>query len=178
MRISPMTRKPLRALLTVVATTSLSGCITIGTPSQPVPLQNPVMQTQEFDADKSVTLNSVMSVLQDFGYILETVDDNLGLITASSPARRPGKFLSPQLMINGEPVVSTTQAHATAVVEEVRPGVTSVRLNFVVSKYSEGSNFSTSRDEQVLDAETYRTIFGKIKEAIFMRAGARAAAQK
>ena len=178
MRVSPMTRKLLHAVSTVVATTWLSGCITVGTPRQPVPLQNPVMQTQEFEADKSVTLNSVMSVLQDIGYILESVDDDVGLITASSPARRPGKFLSPQLIVNGEPVVSTTQAHATAVVEEVRPGVTSVRLNFVVSKHSEGSNFSTTRDDHVLDAETYRTIFGKIKEAIFMRVGARAAAQK
>jgi hypothetical protein len=177
MRFPPAKRKLLRTAWAVVSTAWLCGCITVGTPRQPVPLQNPVIQTHEFDAEKTVTMNSVMSVLQDLGYILNTADKEVGLITASSPARRPGKFLSPSLIINGEPVVSTTQAHATAVIEETRPGVTSVRLNFVVSAHTEGQNVSTTRDDQVLDAETYRTVFDKIEEAISVRTSARAAAQ-
>jgi hypothetical protein len=123
-------------------------------------------------------MNSVMSVLQDLGYILENADKDVGLITATSPARSPGKLLTPHLIVNGEPIVSTTQARATAVVEEVRPGVTSVRLNFVVSRYSEGNNFSTTRDDQVLDAETYRTVFDKVNGAISARASSRAGEQK
>jgi hypothetical protein len=178
MRSYPTTKKLLHATPAVVAIAWLCGCVSIGTPRQPLPLQNPVIQTHEFQADKTLTMNSVMSVLQDLGYILKSADDDVGLITATSPARRPGKFLSPSLIVNGEPIVSTTQAHATAVVEEVRPGATLVRLNFLVTSHSEGKSVSTTRDEQVLDAETYRTVFGKIKEAISERMSARTAAQK
>lgn len=172
MRFPPTTKKLLHAVSAFVTLAWLCGCITIGTPRQPVPLENPVMQTQEFEAEKTLAMSSVMSVLQDLGYVLESADKDVGLITASSPARNPGKLLTPRLIVNGEPIVSTTQAHATAVIEEVRPGVTSVRLNFVVSRHSDGENFSTTRDDQVLDAETYRTIFDKIKEAVAARASA------
>jgi hypothetical protein len=177
MRFAPTTRKLLHAASTVVAMASLCGCITVGTPQQPVPLQNPVMQTHEFEADKTMTMNSVMSVIQDLGYVLKSADKDVGLITAASPAHAPGKFLTPRLIVNGEPIVSTTQAHATAVVEEVRPGVTSVRLNFVVSRYSDGNEFSTTREDQVLDAETYRTVFDRIQEAISARLNSRAEVQ-
>jgi hypothetical protein len=169
MRFPPSTRKLLCAVPVIASMAWLCGCMTIGTPRQPVPLQNPAIQTQEFEADKTVTLNSVMSVLQDLGYILKTADKEVGLITASSPAHRPGKILSPNLVINGEPIVTTTQAHATAVVEETRPGVTAVRLNFVVSAHSEGRTVSTTREDQVLDAATYRMVFDRIKEAIAVR---------
>lgn len=172
MRYLLTTRKLSRAASAVVAIAGLCGCLVIGTPRQPVPLENPVVQTHEFEADKSATMSSVMSVLQDLGYILKTADKETGFITASSPARSPGKLISPRLIVNGEPIVSTTQAHATAVIEEVRSGVTSVRLNFVVSSYSDGKDISTTRDEHVLDAETYRTVFGKIKEAISTRTSA------
>lgn len=165
----PTTRKRLCAAQAVVSMAWLCGCMTIGTPRQPVPLQNPAIQTQEFAADKTVTMSSVMSVLQDLGYILKSADKDVGLITASSPARRPGKILSPNLVINGEPIVTTTQAHATAVVEEARPGVAAVRLNFVVSAHSEGRAVSTTREDQVLDAATYRMVFDRIKEAIAVR---------
>lgn len=173
MRFSLTTRKLLHAASAVVLSAGLCSCITVGTPTQPVPLQNPVVQTQEFQADKMVTMNSVMSVLQDLGYVLKTADKEVGLITASSPARRPGKLLSPSLIVNGEPIVTTTQAHATAVIEEARPGVIAVRLNFVVSAHSEGQNVSSTRDDQVLDAETYRMVFDKIREAISVRTTAR-----
>lgn len=178
MRFPPTTRKLLGAAAAVVSMAGLCGCVTVGTPRQPVPLQNPAIQTQEFEADKTVTMNSVMSVLQDLGYLLKTADKDAGLITASSPAHRPGKILSPNLVINGELIVTTTQAHATAVVEEARPGVTAVRLNFMVSAHSEGQTVSTTREDQVLDAQTYRMVFDRIKQAIAARTIARGPPQK
>lgn len=176
MRFPPTTRKLLQAASAVVSIAGLCGCISINTPRLPTPLQNPVVQTQRFEADKTVTMNAVMSVLQDLGYILKTADKETGLITASSPARKPGKLVSPSLIINGEPIVSTTQAHATAVIEEARPGVSAIRLNFVVSSHSENNSLSTTRDDQVVDAETYRMVFDKIKEAIGVRTTARCTA--
>jgi hypothetical protein len=136
-----------------------------------VPLQNPAIQTHEFEAEKMLVMSSIMSVLQDLGYILESADQQMGLITASSPARRPGKLLSPSLIVNGEPIVSTTQARATAVIEELRPGIAAVRLNFVVSTYSENQTVSSKRDEQVLDADTYAQAFARIQAAIDVRRG-------
>ncbi|MET0534942.1 MAG: hypothetical protein ABW171_12010 [Steroidobacter sp.] len=170
MQFHSTTKRWLQAVSTLVAMAALGGCISVGTPTQPLPLQDPAIQTHEFEADKTLTMSAVMSVLQDLGYILEKADKDVGFITASSPARRPGGMLSPQLMVMGEPIVTTTQAHATAVIESARPGFTSVRLNLLVSSHSEGQSVSTTRDEHVLDAETYRTIFKKIDEAIAARA--------
>jgi hypothetical protein len=129
------------------------------------------VQTHEFDAEKTVVMSSVTDVLQDLGYVLETVDKDAGFITASSP-QRGESLLKPHLVINGEPVIATTQHHATAVLEEPRPGVTSVRLNFVVSKRHDGESFTTSRDETVFDPDTYRAAFDKIRAALAARSKA------
>lgn len=169
MRAHEMTRKILRAAAVIVSMVWIGGCISVGTPTQPLPLPDPAIQKHEFEADKMTAMQSVMSVFQDLGYVLETADQQMGLITASSPARRPGKLLSPSLIVNGEPIVSTTQAHATATIEEFRPGIAAIRLNFVVSTYSENQTVSTKRDDQVLDAATYDQAFVRIQEAIDVR---------
>jgi hypothetical protein len=75
-------------------------------------------------------------------------------------------------MLNGEPVVGSSQSHATAVVEEMRPGATSVRLNFVTTVTAEGTSFWTSRDTQILDPEAYHTTFDRIRDAVAVRGGA------
>ena len=159
-------------LATIAALACVGGCITVGTPSHPLPASLPpvmhAVQTHEFEVDKTVTMSAVMDVLQDLGFILATIDKDTGFITASSP-QTGESLLKPHLLINGEPVIATNQHHATAVFEEPRPGVTSVRLNFVVSKRHDGASFTTSRDETVFDPETYRAAFDKIQEAIAAR---------
>jgi hypothetical protein len=164
--------KAAQPLLTITAIACLCGCITVGTPANPLPVSLPsgmhAIQTREFETDKAVVMGSVMDVLQDLGFVLETVDPSAGFITASSP-QQGASLLKPHLIINGEPVIATNQHHATAVLDEPRPGVTSVRLNFVVSKRHDGESFTTSRDETVFDPETYRTAFDKIGAAIAAR---------
>jgi len=163
---------------TITALVCLCGCVVIGTPSHPLTVPTHDIQTHEFAADKATAMSSVMDVLQDLGYSLETVDKDTGFITADSPQRKPGGLLKPQLIIMGDPVVATSQTHATAVVEERRPGVTSVRLNFVMSKRSDGKNFTTTRDTWVLDEETYRAVFDKIEAGIAARSAPPAATPK
>jgi hypothetical protein len=164
--------KTSQPLLIVVAIACLSGCIVVGTPAHPLPASLPpgthAVQTQELEADKTVVMSSIMDVLQDLGFVLETVDPDAGFITASSPQQGPS-LLQPRLLINGEPVIATLQNHATAVIEELRPGVVSVRLNFVVSKRHDGETFTTSRDETVLDPQTYQSTFDMIRAAIAAR---------
>jgi hypothetical protein len=164
---------PLFSMVTALA--CLCGCVVVGTPSHPLTVPTHDIQTHEFAADKGMTMSSVLDTLQDFGYVLETVDKDAGFVTANSPERKPGGLLRPQLIVMGDPLVATTQARATAVIEERSPGVTSVRLNFVTRKRSDGKHFTTTRETWVLDEQTYRAVFDKIGEGIAGRSTSPAA---
>ena len=59
---------------------------------------------------------------------------------------------------------------ATAFIEELRPGKTKVRLNFVKSKeFSSSYGAKQKQDTPIEDSTVYNNAFVKIKEAIFIR---------
>src|SRR5262245_37701719 len=122
------TRLIARACALMALAVLVVGCATAPA-QQPTSLQIQAFQTKEFENPEFVVFSSVLSVFQDLGYIIESADRATGFITAGSPTSNKTGFWE---AMGG--VSSSGQTRATAFVEEVRPGFTSVRLNFLNTK--------------------------------------------
>ena len=60
--------------------------------------------------------------------------------------------------------------NATAFIEELRPGKTKVRLNFVKSEeFSSGYGAKQKQETPIEDSKVYNNAFVKIQEGIFIR---------
>ncbi len=163
-------------LVLAAAAAGLPGCVPLNMKTEPAPLQVQAVQTRDFEVDKTLAMSSVISVFQDLGYIIQSADKDVGFITAQSPTRERATFLGMRMMIGDSVVSSTTRTRATAVLEELRPGFTTVRLNFVVGRRDATENgFLSENDEPVTEAEPYQVAFDKIENAIFVRRQARGA---
>lgn len=131
------------------------------------PLQIQEMQSHEVEASKEVAFSSVMSVLQDSGYRINSADKDTGLITATASTNTKATWM-PFIGFGSSkktPVVS-------AFVETYGPVLTKVRLNFVMVK-SSANSFGAGQDEEpILDPTVYRDAFEKIEQAVFIRAAA------
>ncbi len=160
-------------LTVLAAVTWLAACTAVPRKPEPLPLQLQALQTREFEVDHTTAMRSDMSVFQDLGYIIQGADKDVGFITASSPARgTTATFIDLLLALgsSGTAARTTSQTRATAVIEEVRPNFTTVRLNFVINMRSSSSDGGDSEnDRPIEDPEPYRVAFSKIEDAIFVR---------
>ena len=128
-------------------------------------LQIQAIQSKEFETKKNVAFASVLSVFQDLGYIVSSADKDTGFITASSPTKSTHDWL-----LTGNKYDSNTKA--TAFVEQLRPGYTKIRLNFVVTnKTSSAWGQKSEADKPITDPKVYQNAFAKIGDAIFIRSG-------
>lgn len=148
----------------------LGGCAT-QTTTQKTSLELQAIQAKTFDVEKKIAFNSVMSVFQDLGYIIGSASLETGFITAESPNREDnsGQAVMAALFAG----VRTEQKTAvTAAIEEMKPSITKVRLNFVTKQRRSGSyGQSASDDVPIDDIKIYQNAFDKIGEAIFIRKG-------
>ena len=158
-------------LMTAVA--CLAACTTPGRKPEPLPLQVQSYQTREFEVDEMVAMRSVMSVFQDLGYIIQSADKDVGFITAMSPTRKSTTFLDVLVALSGDGSSTATQTRATAVLEQVRPSFTTVRLNFVVSSRQSSKGTVSEEDKPIEDPQPYQVAFDKIEDAIFIRSSTR-----
>jgi hypothetical protein len=152
---------------------SLGACTTLPGRPEPLPLQLQAFQTHEFEVDQTTAIRSVMSVFQDLGYIIQSADKDVGFITATSPRRDTTNFLNFLIALGGTASSSSAQTKATAVIEEVKPNLTTVRLNFVVNSRFVTNGSPSGNDKPIEDPEPYRVAFDKIEDAIFVRVAAR-----
>ena len=152
-----MKHKSIHFKLSAIAlAVALLGCSTTSSPSA---LELQSFQRKEFDASKDIVFASVVSVLQDNGYIIKSADKDTGLISASSPTENTVFF--------GSHMKNTD---VNAFVEFYGVNKTSVRLNFVkVKEFSSGYGMKGKDDTPVYDPEVYQKVFNKIGEAIFVR---------
>jgi hypothetical protein len=142
----------------------ITGCQTAVKP-QKTSLELQAIQAREFDTDKKTAFNSTMSVFQDLGYIVNSASFETGFITAQSPVKT-GTELWGMHVPDG--IMKSTKA--TAFVEEIRPGHTKVRLNFVnMVEQSQDQGQRITEDTAVEQPEAYQNAFTKIQEAIFIR---------
>ena len=152
-----------------IASALLGGCVT--TAPAPTALQIQAVQTKEFDTNKSVAFASAMSVFQDLGYIISSASESTGFITASSPNVNKTNFWD---ALGG--VSSNGKTKVTAFVEEIRPGHTTVRLDFVSTQHKSGLYGQTAdRDTPITNPKPYQIAFNKIGDAVFIRSGAKSA---
>ncbi|MBT7651441.1 MAG: hypothetical protein HN553_10735 [Opitutae bacterium] len=136
--------------------TLLSSCTTVEKPNS---MELQAFQRQEFATSKNVAFGSVVSVLQDLGYIISTANKDTGLITAGSPITTVVFFGSH---------MSNTKVNAF--VESFAPKRTAIRLTFVEVKESpSGYGMKSKVDKPNYDKLIYQNAFEKIGEAIFIR---------
>jgi hypothetical protein len=129
------------------------------------PMELQALQSREFEADRKSLFASVMSVLQDLGYTIDSADLGTGFITASSPTTNKTNFFE---AFGG--VLATGNSRVTAFVEEMASGLARVRLNFVNTRHSSSSyGQQHKQDRPVLDPKTYQAAWEKIDEALFVR---------
>lgn len=142
---------------------ALSGCSLSNEPEK-TSLEIQAIQMQEFETNKEVGFNSVMSVLQDLGFIIQSASLSTGFITAESPAKQIHSFWS---ILGG--VAMNHKIAVTASVESIGKK-TKIRLNFV-EKASSSSQYGqiSNNDSPVLDPLVYQDTFNKIGDAIFIR---------
>lgn len=123
------------------------------------------LQSKDFESDKATAFAAVMTVLQDEGYRVQTGDRETGLITAVGAGKKNLTWL-PFVGFGSSkktPVV-------TAFVEEIGPGFTRVRLNFVMAKIKSNAYGTDLGDEEpITEAEVYQDAFEKVAQSIFVR---------
>ena len=132
---------------------------------QSLPLEIQAIQQRQFETTKRIAFGSVVSVLQDLGYIIGSADFDTGLITGNSPTTdNVASYVFLGLSRN-----STTKV--TAFIEEVVEGsLVSIRLNFVVNEATSSAyGQTTSSDRPILEQDVYIQTFEKIENAIFVR---------
>jgi hypothetical protein len=141
-------------------TIALSGCVS--SRPQKTSLELQAIQAREFEAPKKVAFAAMLSVFQDMGYVVSSAEFETGFITAKSPTHTsPGFF-----------VVVMKDTKATAFIEELKPGVSKVRLSFVRSQETSGTyGTKTAEDAPIEDAGIYENAFKRIQEGIFIRLG-------
>lgn len=155
------------AVLAVTLAITLSACASSHAvkESSLSPLELQAMQTREFEAEAKMTFASVMTVLQDAGYIVESADVATGFITAKSPEK---SGITYNLLWGLGKKHGTTRV--TAFVEPISQQYSKVRLNFVAIQTESNMYGAESRvDTPIDDDEVYRNVFEKIGEAIFIR---------
>lgn len=128
-------------------------------------LQLQQLQQREYEVKKEVVFASVVSVLQDTGYIIEAADLQTGLITAKSPSSSNLTY-NPFLGFGRK----NKSTRVSAFIESLNGIVTKVRLNFVSAEgKSQGYGLNSQVDTPIEDAAVYRNAFEKIESSIFIR---------
>ena len=151
----------LSALLSV---SLLGGCTSTQKPGKTA-LELQSIQKKMFETNKEVAFPAVLSVFQDLGYIVKSADKDTGFITAESATKNTTGVWAAYAVASQ---ISNTQA--TAFVEQITEGKTSVRLNFIiVNKSSSAYGRESQNDIVIEDAKIYETAFNKIGDAIFIR---------
>ncbi len=123
------------------------------------------LQTKEYEAAYDITFRSVMSVLQDAGYVLENADIETGFITGKSPTNTNNTY---NLWWGFQSKQITTKVSST--VEKIGENYAKVRLNFVaIDDTSRGLYGNARVDTPIEDPKIYQNVFEKIDETIFIK---------
>jgi hypothetical protein len=161
--------KKLILVSSIVGATLLTGCETTQPVVQKSSLEIQAIQAKMFETDKSTAFKSVLSVLQDLGYVIQAASLDTGVITAQSPTKQDtsggAAFAAAFAGVRTE-----GRTYVTASVEDFNAKQTRVRLNFVDKRFRSSSYGQQATDEQPIhDVKIYSNAFEKISEAIFIR---------
>lgn len=154
-------------LIIALLIVGLTGCAVSPPKKEMTSLEIQAVQAKNFDADKKISFNSVVSVLQDLGYIISSASLETGFITAESAVINGTGLFDALGGIRREQRVAVT-----ALIEEMRPTLTKIRFNFVSRVKRSAKNGQQANDDLPLqNAQLYQNAFDKVGEAIFIRQG-------
>lgn len=124
---------------------------------------------QEFDAPKAAVFSSVMDVLQDLGYTVDTADLTAGIVTGGRPAVDAMRV---QEAVDDLGTPATIRA--VAFVEQVPGGVIRVRLNFVLQQDAGRRGGSPRQETLIHDPALYGRVVERLSQALLLRKAAKA----
>lgn len=150
--------------VTVAAFLALGPSAIYAKDKKPSGLELQQIQSRDFDANYDTVFPSVVTVLQDAGYRIQSADKNSGLITGVASTKSKLSYgLTGWGKKKKTPVVS-------AFVEARGTTAARVRLSFVMAKTKSSLYGMNSSDEDpILDAAVYQDAFEKISQAVFVR---------
>lgn len=155
------------AVVAAIGILAIGGCAVQPQAPQKTSLEIQSIQSKSFETDKKVAFNSVVSVLQDLGYIIGSASLDTGFITAEGAVQNQTGFWDAMGGVRRE-----HKTAVTASVEEMKENSTRVRLNFVLRQKRSAQYGQQANDDQpIQDAKIYQNAFDKIDEAIFIRKG-------
>ena len=147
-----------------------SGCLS-DSPPPPPPSQMEMrsFQTREYDTnDSKLVLKAVLNTLQDMGFIVNTADPGIGLLTASKwtnightkkelkEAKKKQTALSKSVVLD-----------CTANISEFGKKQCRVRVNFQQRVLDAAG--ATMQANPITDAKFYQTFFSQVDKGIFLQ---------
>lgn len=152
----------IKLIIASVTALCLIGCmpVLVSPKSTKSPLELQAIQTKEYDSTKKIVFNAVLTVFQDNGYMISSAGMDTGLIVAKSPAVQ-----------EGSPLTGFTyrEQRATAHIDEISPGRTKVRINFVTFERLTYSITKQEHDLPIEDPKIYQDTFARIQQAVFIK---------
>lgn len=165
--------------LAISACLLLSACGAMTTPPpNKTSLEIQAIQARTFDTSMPTAFRSVVSVLQDMGYVIQAANLDTGIISAQSPTQAEGKSAWEMfgVILGGAAanVRKEGRIHVTASIEAFGENQARVRLNFVNRTFRSGTFGQQATEETPIDdPRTYESAFDKIGEAVFIRTAQR-----
>lgn len=129
------------------------------------PLQKREITTRIIDGSYDNTYRSILTVLQDQGYIIKNTDMNSGLINAVADRETGGGSQFAQALFMGYVSNKGSELDCSFMVSKISDGKTDVRINIQESKYGQSSKWSGSGKQSVktiYDVEIYSSLFNDI----------------
>ena len=156
----------------MITLTALAFCVGCAVQPQLSPLQKREITTKLFDSGYENTYRSILTVLQDQGYIIKNTDMNTGLINANIDREAAGGEQFAQALLLGYVANKGSEIDASFMVNKISNTNTEVRINLQESKYGQTSQWSSSGKQsvkQILDPGIYNQLFNEIRTEIKRR---------
>lgn len=141
----------------------LSGCATAPKLS---PMQKRAITTRIIEGGYDNIFRSILTVLQDQGYIIKNTDMNTGLITSTIDRETAFGSQFAQALFFGYVADKGSEIDVSVMVNKVNESKSEVRINMQEAKYGQSSKWSGSSKQnvkQILDTEIYNSLFNEIQ---------------
>jgi hypothetical protein len=145
------------------------GCLSTGAPEPPpTALELRGFQTREYDTTNTrLVMKAMLNVLQDMGFIVNTADTNLGLLTAGKWTDVAHSKKEVRRAVKKEQAISKTVVlECTANVSEFGKQ-SRVRVNFQ-QRVLDASG-ATMEARPLTDAAFYQSFFSQVDKGIFLQ---------
>ena len=136
------------------------------------PMQKRQMTTKLFEGAYETVYRSMITVLQDQGYIINNTDMQTGLISANLDKEVGTGYQIFQALAAGAVYDKGSEIALSIMTNKISASQIEVRMNIQEAKYGQTSTFSATSKKsvkQILDPEIYHNLFNQIQIEISRR---------